>query len=278
MNFLVFASALLLVLPAAFATPCLTQTWTNAGPCNSGKQLQYRTPYLTGNVTGCSLEKRTIPCSGGRKLLVTNKNCIYSDFSKYGSCVGNVKTKYRTVLQEAIGTGKPCDYSVASLTRTQACQNCVMTDWVNQGACVNNLQNQTRTKVSDPVNGGDKCGARFRQVPCGAAVLQGSYHVLDGPNWWEGPPSYSCIEACSMLFGGNPIDYSCSTVNDNINNLAHYDGWGMHDCSTQIYAQDFKQPTDGSSYDCGTVGCSWSAYVHDGCFDGLDENFCWKSV
>jgi hypothetical protein len=278
----------LLALPALLvnAEPCISLTWKNAGGCTGGLQLQYKTSYRTDEISGCTLQTQKVPCAAGRRLLVINKDCIYSDFPKYGACVGGFKSKSRVVLQEAIGNGIPCDNSPASLTRTQPCANCVMTDWVNSGGCVNNLQTQTRKKVSDPVNGGDKCGVKTRQIACGAQTLIGSYNVFTVPDgqynensplfWPNNPPSYSCLDACAIVFGGNAIDYSCSTTATSIDHQAHYDGWGRHDCYKQIYAENFKQPSDGSTYNCQVDSCAWSAYIMDGCPHTL--NYCWKSV
>ena len=38
----------------------------------------------------------------------------------------------------------------------------------------------------------------------GPAAGQLSYHIDDGPPWNTNPPTYSCVEACALLFGHTP--------------------------------------------------------------------------
>src|SRR5262245_60745897 len=58
------------------------------------------------------------------------------------------------------------------------------------------------------------------------AGLVGSYSVQAGPYWPTSPPTYSCLEACALLFGGAAADYQCSTSGSSVNNLAWASDYG----------------------------------------------------
>ena len=108
-------------------------------------------------------------------------------------------------------------------------------------------------------------------VSGGAAqkALAGQYNVNDGPLWGTNPPTYTCLEACAKVFGGNAASYACSTPPNVIDNKANTSIWGVSNC--QIAAESFKL---NASYDCGSANCSQSAYVSDNC-TGV-PNYCWK--
>jgi hypothetical protein len=97
----------------------------------------------------------------------------------------------------------------------------------------------------------------------------GQYSVSDGPAWGSNPPTYTCLEACAKIFGGNAAEYACSTQANVIDNKANTSIWGISNC--QIAAENFKINT---FYDCGASNCSQSAYVSDNCSNGT--NYCWK--
>jgi cysteine-rich repeat protein len=44
----------------------------------------------------------------------------------------------------------------------------------------------------------------------------GSYNVGAGPDWNSNPPTYTCREACALVFGGAADDYRCSTNDVNM--------------------------------------------------------------
>jgi hypothetical protein len=104
-----------------------------------------------------------------------------------------------------------------------------------------------------------------RAVPIcpGEPAFIGTYRVMDGPVWETDPPTYSCPEACAAVFGGFAPEWACSTEVDFANRLAYLDGWGDESfCSTAL-PEHFKLNT---RYNCGFIGCSYSAYVDDhGC-------------
>jgi hypothetical protein len=115
------------------------------------------------------------------------------------------------------------------------------------------------------------------------AAPVGSFLVSDGPSWTEDIPTYSCLETCAMLFGGETEDYECSTDADFVDNMAWASSWGsgLH-CKTSQFGgpdgvaigEDFKV---GTSTDCGSDFCYISTYVGDWCgFNGAgdSENFC----
>jgi hypothetical protein len=105
----------------------------------------------------------------------------------------------------------------------------------------------------------------------------GSFRVTDGPLWsTPGQVSYSCVEACAMLFGGTAADYGCSNVEGVLNHRAFADGWGDEQfCVGEGVADDFKAPVDGP-YACGQPGCSYSAFVND--HNCVGVNYCWRGA
>lgn len=76
-----------------------------------------------------------------------------------------------------------------------------------------------------------------------------------------------------MVFGGAAAQYTCSTVNNVANMLAWVDGYAdtSHCPGGTPVAQDFKL---NATYNCGSFGCSYSAYVTDNCPSAT--NYCWK--
>ena len=116
------------------------------------------------------------------------------------------------------------------------------------------------------------CAVSSTTETCSPAVeLVGSYLVSDGPGWAENPPTYSCVEGCAEVFGGAARDYSCSTTADSVDNQGYVDGWGDSAFCTDPVHENYKL---GDFYDCGAVGCSYSAYVTDhGC---ASVNYCFS--
>jgi hypothetical protein len=133
---------------------------------------------------------------------------------------------------------------------------------------------QNRQPVAESCNGlDDDCDAAVDDGVCQAQQI-GSFQVNQGPAWETNPPSYSCVEACALVFGGAPAQYHCSTVNGVLNNRAWVDGWGDTTyCNGQTVAEDFERPV-GGNYDCGAGSCSFSAYVSDHACSAV--NYCWR--
>ena len=113
-------------------------------------------------------------------------------------------------------------------------------------------------------------GIAIAQVP----GFIGSFNVGDGPVWTSNPPTYTCLEACALLFGGTSTDYQCSTDSGLIDNQAFVDGWGDTQYCNAPVAEDFKL---NDPYDCGSSGCSYSAYVSDHPECGSSTNYCFAS-
>jgi cysteine-rich repeat protein len=107
--------------------------------------------------------------------------------------------------------------------------------------------------------------------PASGQALVGSFLVQDGPDWQVNPQSVSCLEACAIVFGGGASGYACSTSDSSIDHLAYLSGWGDETYCFTPAAEDYSLGTD---YDCGSVGCSYSAYVDDHCEMG-ETNYCW---
>lgn len=102
----------------------------------------------------------------------------------------------------------------------------------------------------------------------------GSYLVSDGDYWTNDPPVYSCMDACADSFGGDSSDYACSTNGPDpstVNHMAWVSGWAA---GCNLLPEGFKLSPDGF-YNCGSYGCSYSAYVKDHCgFSGGPSNYC----
>ena len=103
----------------------------------------------------------------------------------------------------------------------------------------------------------------------------GFYNVHTGPFWQNDPPVFSCLEACALVFGGVDTDYYCSTSGVVVDHLAFASGWG--DASTCInpVGEGFSaEPGGNPGYNCGSIGCAYSAYVQDNCTNN-PINWCW---
>jgi hypothetical protein len=102
------------------------------------------------------------------------------------------------------------------------------------------------------------------------ATLAGQFAVNDGPLWSTNPPVYSCLEACALVLGGTTADYQCSVSNTAITNTAYLVGPQDPQYCTNPMPEDFKV---GTNYNCGSMGCAYSAYVSD--FNCSSINYCW---
>ncbi len=182
--------------------------------------------------------------------------CANGEETNYADCtnLGAVCTVYKAGYAcDCVDgwEGELCDQDV---------NECLNNPCLNGGACNNNDGGFT---CSCPDGWeGDLCQEDA------SPELVGSFKVSDGPPWGENPPTYTCLEACALIFGGSASSYQCSTAVGNINNQAWLDGWGM---ACHVAAEDYKK---NNPYDCGSGGCSESAYVMDhGC---SQTNYCWK--
>lgn len=131
------------------------------------------------------------------------------------------------------------------------------------------------TYTVDDDQGGTSNEAEVRVTITGGLLpaMVGSYNVGDGPPWGGNPPVYNCLEACALNFGGIAADYQCSTNALTIDNQGYVSGWGDGTFCTTPVAEDFSLD-QGGGYDCGVVGCSYSAWVSDHC--GYSINYCWQ--
>jgi cysteine-rich repeat protein len=105
------------------------------------------------------------------------------------------------------------------------------------------------------------------------STLVGEFEVNAGPAWGDDPPTYTCKEACAQIFGGMAADYACSIDGVSITGTAYLSGWGDAQYCGTPRDDDFKVNT---IYNCGGVGCAYSAYVADHCETGASVNYCWK--
>lgn len=71
--------------------------------------------------------------------------------------------------------------------------------------------------------------AAFALPSQAALIYVGQWRVDDGPHWTAAPAPKSAQEVAAFLFGGNPSDYSISTVDAdpaNVDFQAWYSGFG----------------------------------------------------
>jgi len=94
-----------------------------------------------------------------------------------------------------------------------------------------------------------------------------SYEVSSGPSWESDPPTYSCVAACALLFGGSESDYQGSVESNMITTT----------CSISVYGEgcDSKDNSDSRCDTYNADGCA-SAYVNDECQG--KTNYCFKSL
>ncbi|MCY1055682.1 DUF4215 domain-containing protein [Nannocystis sp. SCPEA4] len=118
-------------------------------------------------------------------------------------------------------------------------------------------------------NDNDGCNNSCKKV----AQLVGSYDVQSGPPWGQNPPTYTCKEACALLFGGVAGQYTCSITGAAPTGQAYMSGYADAQFCFAPNSDNFKL---NSFYNCGGFGCSYSAYVADNCNTGASINYCWK--
>ena len=118
---------------------------------------------------------------------------------------------------------------------------------------------------NEDVANGTNCGTKMecQSGQCVTQVL--SYLVSSGPIWISNPTSYSCQEACALLFGGSRWAWNCSTSSTTVTHT----GW-MSRFAQGCFemAEDFKTCTP-------YWGC-YSAYVNDHCSN--QRNYCIPAV
>ena len=130
---------------------------------------------------------------------------------------------------------------------------------IDQGTVFSRLQSDLRHFESSESCAGER------------AALVGQFAVSDGPRW-TAAPAYTCQEACALLYGGQAQSYGCSTRADTLNHQAYLDGWGDNQYCNNPRPDNWKTV---AMYNCGSVGCSYSAYVSDhGC---RSINYCFST-
>jgi hypothetical protein len=103
-----------------------------------------------------------------------------------------------------------CNASYANCDGSPAtgCETATTADNNNCGAC------------------GNVCGAATHCSASACVSNYPSYKIGDGPGYGSNPPTYTCQEACALLFGGGYSSYRCSTRSDTITYTAWTQGRG----------------------------------------------------
>ena len=99
--------------------------------------------------------------------------------------------------------------------------------------------------------------------------IVGNYTVNSGPPYSSNPPCYTCQQACAMVLGGSTSSYRCSTGSSYLNYQAYETSYGISGC--QVTNDTYSL---GNTYNCGTTGCSYSAFCADNC---QNTNYCWST-
>lgn len=145
------------------------------------------------------------------------------------------------------------------------------------GGCVDPATSMQHCGASDScdVDAGTAGTACARGQACSGGVCTkldapvGSFQVGDGPDWWNDPTLYTCVQACAVVFGGDASQYSCSTSASEDDHMAWASEFGSseHCAGGTPIAEDFVSPQYSSEGDV-------SPYINDWCFDG-STNYCW---
>lgn len=99
----------------------------------------------------------------------------------------------------------------------------------------------------------------------------GMFNVADGPNWDNDGVTYNGIEAATLVFGAVAPGgaYALSTVDNFVNHLAWYDGYGqvnyLNNGGGNVgLAEDINEDIGGDGYNFVAQGQGdWSAYIRD---------------
>ena len=103
----------------------------------------------------------------------------------------------------------------------------------------------------------------------------GEYLVHDGPVWTSSPETYSCIEACAEIFGGDPLTYRCS-IDPSLDPESITGTAWLSEHGSAAYCRSGGTELPDDTKECDTyftTGCR-SAYIADNCGDG-STNYCW---
>lgn len=115
---------------------------------------------------------------------------------------------------------------------------------------------------------GNRCGADAVCTEGRCWNPAGRYRLEDAPSWASNPPVRSCLEACSALFGGDAVEYACSTLPGEVDHRASTAMYAVKGC---IVASETTKV--GERYYCRSQGCAQSAHVQDDC---KATNFCFR--
>jgi hypothetical protein len=233
--------------------PCGNDCWGAQGcATNAGHCIRFTCRPGSGGANFCN------GCLGWKEV-------SYQQWMNSGYCA-DVIAKYRTVenVNTKCGAANCCGSSVACAGGDNAWHFWDGANTRYTGPCLGCANDVNCTYW----NGTDNSAYTRITVCEHIPVLVGQYNVINGPAWGGNPPTYTCQEACALLFGGIASQYACSTSNANITNTANETCYAVGGC--QIKAENYKL---SANYNCGVAGCSCSAYTQDNC-NGV--NYCWK--
>jgi len=238
-----------------------------------------------------------------------NDLCTANDQCQAGVCLGqpSLCDDNNICTTDSCDSLKGCDFAPNLLpcddgnacTEADSClnKNCTAgtaVDCDDGDDCTDDSCNSTLGCIHNPVTpccgnqsveASEQCddGNAIETDDCDSAcqytfTVVGQYGLGSGPNWSTNPTPVSCVETCAIVFGGAASEYACATTNSVLDHKAYLDGWNDTQFCITPTDDDFKK---GTSYDCGSVGCSYSAYVEDHTENNPGSvcnkaNWCWK--
>ncbi len=244
-----------------------------AANCNDGIQNGSETDVDCGG-GNCP------PCANGRRCLgngdCQSGNCPAGTCQAAASCNDFIKNGDETDV-DCGGSCPPCSNGRSCLQGGDCtsfdCSNGVCCgagmancDGNKGNGCETNLNTSAQNcgACGNACGGGQVCSNGACVGGGGQKVMVGSYSLPTGPAWANMPPTYSCVEACTMLYGAG--SYDCSTTANALDDQATVICYGVNGC--QIKADTYKL---GATY----VKGSCSAYVADGVCPAA-TNYCWR--
>ncbi len=184
---------------------------------------------------------------------------------------GNVAVLTGSGLGSDIIPGGPCAGAASNLSGLRY----ITTLRADGGGSVN-----LRPSISAPL-----CGSHVQFLEASSCVVSntdtlgdmegeyvGSYDVHDGPAWADSPETYTCKEACALLYGGAADAYQCSINRDSITGTAWLSEYG----SAAYCAGGIALPDDTKVCDTYFESGCQSAYIADNCGGGASINYCFS--
>jgi len=187
-------------------TDCVLGNWSDWSACTTtcgrGDHTRSRSiniPAACGGTT-CGTTEETKVCQAVKECPV---DCKWTAWSEWNSCTvscnGGQKTRTRSVEQQAVGDGSPCEgvaSDSAECSQRHCPIDCQETDWTQWGSCSvscgHGIADRSRS-MNQATYGGASCssGGSYQTKPCSAASCPVDCEFTDWAEW----------DACSATCG-----------------------------------------------------------------------------